>query len=1626
MRATEQTCYNLKKLHKAFALSSVLLLLATIWMFAVDHNRMWKRIQRTSDRIDLRMTQWRKVQVLSEDVMSERERLEQALSELQAKELPVEFLAAFRAEVRADAERRAAGEPSFAALDESVDRQGLIAGLQEFLNEARFREDTLLRQRKFELAELDVAKAELGLAVRDAKSPEILQRLQAGIDRRKAAIDQLTISCDAAAEHRQRLQNVWQQIAETERVLRKKLDANLAESRRLDQIVEEKQSTYFTFSGILPVPGKKWLELPILDAFNSPRKVDNLWSAGLDQPAGSFGRVRRFDRCTTCHQGVQQELVNVPMQPLFPPASTIDLALELPPPEGDRAPGDAGPASATEQELHDLFGLQLAQDGLLQPLDLTVRLVRPNSLAARARAWQPSGVTARGGDLRDRMLQLDLPDSPPASVAGLLVGDVIVAINGQEVPRDEQQRAWVTTQLVSAATTPGNSVGADAGSRLPIRLTIRRGLPHPYAGHPRLDLFVGAQSPHPMNSFGCTMCHEGQGSATAFEWTSHTPNDPEARGRWRDEYGWFNNPHWDYPMYPRRFAESLCLKCHHRVVDLEASERFPDSPAPKLLEGYRLIRSYGCFGCHEINGFAGPDRRVAPDLRLEPNYYAVGLQFKGGADTGYDKLTAAERISLDQLIANPDNDPVRQQVREMFLADARKTRTSDADAIAAAEQGQTPAVDGQADSQPRFSQYVHQTLVPLLKDQESPGTMRKVGPSLRFLNKKVDATFLADWLQRPAHFRPTTRMPQAFGLWNHLPGRVLRTRIAALETQLADMARQPDSQADPRPEALRAEMAALKQELAQQGELEKAFEPLAIYSIVTYLRERSQAYDYLQPAAGTTPVATADDRQLQIERGRVVFQQSGCLVCHAHADFPDFAKYLDPDAVELGPDLSDTAAKFAPDRNPDGLRWLYSWIKQPARYDVRTTMPDAQLNPVEQRAADGQVVAVTDPVADIVAFLMSRTTNAWQPSPDAVVELDADRQRTLEQLTVTHLRDSFPEVTAQKYALSGIPAEQARLLKGPERELIVDGGEHAALSAADMLKKRVYYVARKALANNGCYACHDIPGMEDARPIGPTLTGWGRRNPQELVFGHIQRYIEQGDAVRTATAVPVDMAAVSANTSASVTQPPEPLPPYFRDELQSQSRIGFIFQKLSEPRSYDFQETQNKKYTARLQMPQFPLSPVQREAVITFVLGLVSDPPTEKFAYAPDSQTKALLDGKEVLSKYNCRGCHLVEPEAWQLAFPTDAFGQQLQQPTFPWVPRPVDEIALMASRQRDRRDLRSATVRGMPAVGSDGKAAIFDGEEFPLEEEEDEEFPFEELQYAFDLWLPAALDGWPYQVGEGSLVIASRQIERRRRSYGGALAKYLLPHVVAREKLLNPNAKGSEAWAWLPPPLIGEGQKVQPAWLNDYLLDPQLIRPAVVMRMPKFNLSTGEAQKLADYFAAKDSSRYPYPFAPERRDTYLAQTDSRYMRQLEALDRAGTILLGAATAGRHLVDAMKIVTSDSYCVKCHRVGDYDPPGTDRVKAPDLSVVYKRLRAAYVRTWIAKPTAILPYASMPVNIPYDASAPLLGSTVSQDLYHGNSVEQLDALVDLLMNYDQYTRQQSRVTPLVAPSSPSAP
>jgi len=242
------------------------------------------------------------------------------------------------------------------------------------------------------------------------------------------------------------------------------------------------------------------------------------------------------------------------------------------------------------------------------------------------------------------------------------------------------------------------------------------------------------------------------------------------------------------------------------------------------------------------------------------------------------------------------------------------------------------------------------------------------------------------------------------------------------------------------------------------------------------------------------------------------------------------------------------------------------------------------------------------------------------------------------------------------------------------------------------------------------------------------------------------------------------------------------------------------------------------------------------------------------------------------------------------------------------------------------------------------------------------------------------------------------------------------LPHVRDLEAQVNPNAKGSEAWAWVPPPLVGEGVKVQTDWLHEFLLDPHPIRPAVFMRMPKFAMSPEEATKLVNYFAAKDNVEYPYEYERRQGDDHLAKADASYAEKLKA----------AGAEGTRFGDAMKMVTSQDYCVKCHIVGDFDPTSSDRAKAPDLAKVYRRLRPDYTRKWIAMPSSVLPYTAMPVNVKYDPNAPNLGTEIPQDLYHGNSIEQVDALVDLLMNFDKYAKSRSLIAPLVKPAKTETP
>lgn len=76
-----------------------------------------------------------------------------------------------------------------------------------------------------------------------------------------------------------------------------------------------------------------------------------------------------------------------------------------------------------------------------------------------------------------------------------------------------------------------------------------------------------------------------------------------------------------------------------------------------------------------------------------------------------------------------------------------------------------------------------------------------------------------------------------------------------------------------------------------------------------------------------------------------------------------------------------------------------------------------------------------------------------------------------------------------------------------------------------------------------------------------------------------------------------------------------------------------------------------------------------------------------------------------------------------------------------------------------------------------------------------------------------------------------------------------------------------------------GRRQKVQSEWLHDFLLNPYAIRPAVVLRMPRFNMSTREATSLVKYFSALDDAEYPYEWTRQQSD-HLQALESAYRKQ--------------------------------------------------------------------------------------------------------------------------------------------------
>ena len=163
---------------------------------------------------------------------------------------------------------------------------------------------------------------------------------------------------------------------------------------------------------------------------------------------------------------------------------------------------------------------------------------------------------------------------------------------------------------------------------------------------------------HDPERFGCTPCHNGNGTATTSVQKAH--------GRYK---------HWLWPMYDKENAQAGCHQCH-------ASDLVLDH-ATVLNTGKEIFRGKGCMGCHRLEGFDAEAealnanrqsiRKMEGDRKeLEKNIELTGKAADAAPDNKEAQRLYAQADAFRQTISNIDHQMEQLDVQSRSLLREQK------------------------------------------------------------------------------------------------------------------------------------------------------------------------------------------------------------------------------------------------------------------------------------------------------------------------------------------------------------------------------------------------------------------------------------------------------------------------------------------------------------------------------------------------------------------------------------------------------------------------------------------------------------------------------------------------------------------------------------------------------------------------------------------------------------------------------------------------------------------------------------------------------------------------------------------------------------------------------------------
>ncbi len=334
----------------------------------------------------------------------------------------------------------------------------------------------------------------------------------------------------------------------------------------------------------------------------------------------------------------------------------------------------------------------------------------------------------------------------------------------------------------------------------------------------------------------------------------------------------------------------------------------------------------------------------------------------------------------------------------------------------------------------------------------------------------------------------------------------------------------------------------------------------------------------------------------RLTRGRALMARFNCYACHAVRGQESFRSEAPP--------LDTVALKT-------GAEWVRRWLKGPRTLDPNATMPDFSLS-------DGEIDELTNalfarPVPDALAAAIRAASE--EPAGNAAngkkifresmcischtvegkgngaaPELSKVASAATRGWLLAFLRNPHAFNPGTRMPQYGFSEADSRDVVAYMEDELKDFDAPKEILEPLRPNQTVAERGEKLFRRLGCFACHGPLPTSEAERFGPTLDGIGDKKAASLDFG------KRTDLPRT---LPAWLAA-----------------------------------KVDAPRSF----------AQGLKMPSFGFSPEDKEAVVTALLAMGTEPVPEAYRYAPKRPPAVLPAGEtgRLLDQYRCLSCHQI------------------------------------------------------------------------------------------------------------------------------------------------------------------------------------------------------------------------------------------------------------------------------------------------------------------------------------------------------------------------------------------------